>query len=515
LELVGEVDQSTLVQAESVHARKMDVGLKLRAAVEVEDEVVAVGGEVDMLEVVELEVEEGEKNGFVEEECFVKDLQKAWEKCVVVIVDTEASVEEESRLAVEVKLTEGLSTPTLTPVGVTPMCSEEAGEQVNFLTPANHVKDGDEEQPQSIDIVDGAAVSRYSMPTHSPSYPKVLSSPASSLPITYCPCCPGMELVWDELSMVDDVLAEYRCHSLPYELDERHFQVAARDDLDDLADEGVDLRMWGGECVVIDADDEEDEGEGEEVEKLLRDGTYDEEDAVWIEDSGVEDGDEDEEAEVEEELLAELFDNSILSIDDDNAAAEPPNGADDSFDLSMALLDFYTPDGSKDELLVNVEPPDFDLADVPDVYEDFDLVLEDPFVSKRVLPGLYEDGLPFSIPAQDGVLPGTAVDLVEYEVPTPDFAVEPPSGADDTFDLTETLLNFYGPLTDPRLNFLSTWFLPISRRRISCVFSMISTLSLGILSFPNGVRVHLVSSKMAGCFVPHPPLSPLRVRLHL
>jgi hypothetical protein len=43
-------------------------GSQLCAAVEVEVEVEVVGGEVDILEVVELEVEEGEKNGFVKEE---------------------------------------------------------------------------------------------------------------------------------------------------------------------------------------------------------------------------------------------------------------------------------------------------------------------------------------------------------------------------------------------------------------------------------------------------------------
>jgi hypothetical protein len=43
---------------ESINSRKVDVGSKLRAAVEVE----VVGGEVDILEVVELGVEEREKD---------------------------------------------------------------------------------------------------------------------------------------------------------------------------------------------------------------------------------------------------------------------------------------------------------------------------------------------------------------------------------------------------------------------------------------------------------------------
>jgi hypothetical protein len=42
-----------------------------------------------------------------------------------------------------------------------------------------------------------------------------------------------MELRWDELLMVDDVLAKLQCYSLPYGLEEHHFQVPAMDDLDD------------------------------------------------------------------------------------------------------------------------------------------------------------------------------------------------------------------------------------------------------------------------------------------
>lgn len=107
------------------------------------------------------------------------------------------------------------------------------------------------------------------------------------------------------------------------------------------------------------------------MEKLLLDGTYDKEDAMQIEDSGDEDGDVDEEAEVEEELLAGLSSNPILSSDNNNAAAKPPKGVDNTFNLSKALLDFYGPNGSKAELLVNVAPPDFDLADILGVYDDF------------------------------------------------------------------------------------------------------------------------------------------------
>jgi hypothetical protein len=242
-----------------------------------------------------------------------------------------------------------------------------------------------------------------------------------------------MDLEWDELSMVDDIVAELRCFSLPYGLGECHFDLAAKDDLDDLADEGVDLRMWAGECVVVDVDDEEDE---QEVVEQLLDGTYDVEDAVWIEDSG----DDEEEAEVEEEFPAG-FDDSVLGSDNDNAAGLLI-GADDTFDLSTVLLGFYGPDGSKADLLVNVVPPEFDSADVLDVLDDFDPALEDLFVPKWSVPGLFEDGSPSSVPALDDP---AVVNAVKHDVPTPDFAVELPNGADDTFDLSDVLLDFYGP----------------------------------------------------------------------
>jgi hypothetical protein len=210
-----------------------------------------VGREVDILEVVGLEVEEREKD---------------W------------VIEEESNFAVERKLTEGIHTSMLTPVEVASICSEEdddeAEKQANIFTPVDHAAEGDgnkyddeEKAEPSIDLVDGTSAHHSfppNLPTHSPSSPNVLDSPTSSLPITYCPCCPGMDLEWDELSMEDDIVVELRCFSLPYGLDEHHFMLAAKDDLDDLADEGVDLRMWGGECVVVDVDDEEDE---EVVEK--------------------------------------------------------------------------------------------------------------------------------------------------------------------------------------------------------------------------------------------------------
>jgi hypothetical protein len=45
---------------------------------------------------------------------------------------------------------------------------------------------------------------------------------------------------------------------------------------------------------------------------------------------------------------------------------------DDSFDLDQVLDKFYGSDSIKQELLLNVEPPDFDKADIIDIYGDFD-----------------------------------------------------------------------------------------------------------------------------------------------
>jgi hypothetical protein len=127
----------------------------LRAAVEVEVEVeveVVGGGEVDMLEVVELEVGEKEKN---------------------------VVVEDESSLTVEEKPTKKMPTSTLTPVEVTSMCSEEdddeAEEQANIFTPANYVAEEDrneeeEKAEQAIDLVDGASAYHYFTP-HLPPFP--------------------------------------------------------------------------------------------------------------------------------------------------------------------------------------------------------------------------------------------------------------------------------------------------------------------------------------------------------
>ena len=58
-----------------------------------------------------------------------------------------------------------------------------------------------------------------------------------------------MELEWDESSMVDDVVAELQCYSLPYGLAEYHFEFAAQDDMCDLVDEGVVVSTQGHGCI--------------------------------------------------------------------------------------------------------------------------------------------------------------------------------------------------------------------------------------------------------------------------
>jgi hypothetical protein len=78
--------------------------------------------------------------------------------------------------------------------------------------------------------------------------------------------------------------------------------AAARVDLQDVADESVDLKTLGVNCVIIDEDEDEDEDEAEVVGLLLN--SVFEEAAMWIpeEDVGAA-----EEEEVEWELLAGLF----------------------------------------------------------------------------------------------------------------------------------------------------------------------------------------------------------------
>jgi hypothetical protein len=53
---------------------------------------------------------------------------------------------------------------------------------------------------------------------------------------------------------------------------------------------------------------------------------------------------------------------------------ELPNSADETFDLLEALMDFYDPDESKAELFVNLVPPDFKVADILHICNNFDPV---------------------------------------------------------------------------------------------------------------------------------------------
>ena len=82
--------------------------------------------------------------------------------------------------------------------------------------------------------------------------------------------------------IVDDVVAELQFHSLPCGLGEYHFGLASQDDVDDSGDESVDMGTWGRMCLVVN----------------------------------------------EEGLELPL-----------------PTGADDTFDLTVVLLDFYSSDG--------------------------------------------------------------------------------------------------------------------------------------------------------------------------
>jgi hypothetical protein len=395
---IQEVEQSTLVERESFFSGKADANIKLHAAIEIEvEEAVVCGG--GLLAVVEIDVEE--KNVIVKEEIVAEDLRVGWEKSVVVGT-LESSVQAGPSPVVEENPTEGIHPSTHTPAEVSLLdpegddLKEENLENIFAPVIIHAVEEEKNEDDELIDFVDGAGVYRYFMPglaIYRSISPLVIDGPAvptSSPPPAYCQCCPGIELEWDELSIVDDVVAELRCYSLPFGLDDTHFQLAAQDDVDDLLDEGVDLKMWGAECVVVDVDDVEEDGEEVEVERQLLDGTYEEEYAVWIAESDDEDEDEDEEAEVEKELLTGLFDEPIVISDD--VAMEQQNGGDDSFDLSEVLAGCYGPDGTGAEYLVNVVLPDFDAVDVLGIYDDFAPVFENVFGSKLSVPLPLEDG---------------------------------------------------------------------------------------------------------------------------
>jgi hypothetical protein len=232
-------------------AEKANVASKLGEAVDVEVEEMVVDCDPVALDVVEFEVEEEMKEGIssprIDEE----------EDVVVTVDEVQSFVEENAVLAVDEKPAEGIQTSTLTPA---PSYLEEDVDGKEFISSLTEEED---EHGKLIDFVDGAGVHRYFMP-HLALYqslsPVTIAGPAvptSPPSVVYCPCCPDEELEWDEQSMVYDVLAELRCFELPYGIGEEHFAVAARDDIEDLKDDGVDLKMWRIERVVIE-DQEED-----------------------------------------------------------------------------------------------------------------------------------------------------------------------------------------------------------------------------------------------------------------
>jgi hypothetical protein len=170
-----------------------------------------------------------------------------------------------------------------------------------------------------------------------------------------------MELEWDKLSMVDDVVAELRCHSLP---DEYLIELAAQDDVYNVAAEGIDLQLWGRNFVIIDADNEVEEVE---VETCLDNSDYEEENALWIHSDEADEDEDEDEAEAPTEFLSGLHDEPmdnkndheevneelrpqslVISCHDENVTHQHCG------DVSAAL---YGPSGTKTEL-IDVLPAD-------------------------------------------------------------------------------------------------------------------------------------------------------------
>jgi hypothetical protein len=106
---------------------------------------------------------------------------------------------------------------------------------------------------------------------------------------------------------------------------------------------------------------------------------------------------------------------------------------DETLDLSEILMDFYGPDGSKAELLVDVTPPDFDAADVFDVVDDFLPVWEDMFRSTPVtLPSTLAEDLcaPLlpSTPALDKDSPSNVPGQCDLPAPSLEVTTTPVPG---------------------------------------------------------------------------------------
>jgi hypothetical protein len=271
-----------------------------------------------------------------------EDLEVVLESAVVTTAAEEPFVELPNSV-VEEKLLEALHSSTFTPTDEAPIGSQEL--------------DGEDSSP--IDFVDGADVYRSIIPLtiDGPAIPTSTPQPI------YCSCCPGMELEWDVLSMVDDVVAELQCYSLPHGMDEL-IELVAQGDLHNVVAKGIDLQMWGCDFIVIDADDEAEEVEG---------SYYEEEDALWIHHSDeVDEDEEDEEEDALVELLSGLFNEPIHRRNDNHEEvgeerhprsmvttchdenARHQHCGDVSSDLSAAL---DGPGGTKTGL-VNVLPGD-------------------------------------------------------------------------------------------------------------------------------------------------------------
>jgi hypothetical protein len=466
LSYAGEVEQSTLVEENSCVTGKINVAPKLNVVVDIEVAGVVVDCDSIAPEAADFGVKEKENNKMSDSAVSEPRIDEE-EDAVMIVGEEQLFAEERVVLAVDEKPAEGTQTSTLI---LAPSCLNGEDDRKEF--PSSLIKEEDE----LIDFVDGAGVYRYFMP-HLALYqslsPVTLAGPAvpTSFPsVVYCPCCPDEELEWDELSMVDDVLAELRCFDLPYGIGEEHLTVAARDDIEDLKDDGVDLTTWGIECVVI-------EDEVEDVKGQLWDWIYEMEEAIWMKDN-VEDDDEEEEEEPEMELLAESFDESMNEQDTGN----------ETLNLSEILMDFYGPDGSKAELLINVTPPDFDRADIFDIFDDFLPVWEDVFRSTptpTTLPAvlatdLYaplhpptpasDDDLPSvdlpasslviaTAPVLGGVPPPIILDPIHCDARTPDLELDTQA---DISSLTAAANN---PALQPSDSGPSTWTtVPLSKR---------------------------------------------------
>jgi hypothetical protein len=191
-------------------------------------------------------------------------------------------------------------------------------------------------------------------------------------------------LEWDDSCLVDDREVEAGCLTFSFGTEDGSYASAARKDVQHLLNGGVDVKALGVQCVVIEEEGKDWEELEEELDVAMKlfDATFEEDRAICLE-SGDE---EEEEEEVANELLAGLVDeidesfslSAHVPSSPYTAAVSIPAGApqevlveENSFDMMPVLQEFYGVDGTKQELLVNTPAPNFDLADVDAVYEDF------------------------------------------------------------------------------------------------------------------------------------------------